>query len=123
MDYVNRQPLAPLLTCLGDGHEGIWNIIGQLNPKHWRREILDWYHLIENLHKVGGCLKRLAVAREFLWQGPADETINLFKSCRRQPAKNFCIYLQMHRQRKRELPMVIKRKRLFDWFKSCRISR
>lgn len=99
IDYVNRQPLAPLLTCLGDGHEGIWNIIGQLNPQQRRREILDWYHLIENLHKVGGSLKRLAVAREFLWEGRVDETINLFKSCRRQPAKNFCIYLQKHRHR------------------------
>ncbi|WP_375293886.1 hypothetical protein [Oscillatoria sp. HE19RPO] len=33
INYVNRQPLNPLLTCLGDGHDGIWNIIAQINPK------------------------------------------------------------------------------------------
>ena len=58
INYINHQPLALLLTCLGDGHEGIWNIISHLNPGKNRRKILDWYHLIENLYKVGGPLKQ-----------------------------------------------------------------
>lgn len=99
IDYVNRQPLASILTCLGDGHDGIWNIISQLNPHQKRREILDWYHLVENLYKVGGSLKKLALAKELLWQGRVNEVINLFNSSRRQQAKNFCLYLQKHRRR------------------------
>lgn len=99
IDYVNRQPLAKILTCLGDGHEGIWNIISLLNPHQKRREILDWYHLVENLHKIGGSLKKLAKAKNLLWQGRVDETINLFNSYRRKQATNFCRYLQQHRHR------------------------
>jgi len=26
-DWVNRQPLASVVTCLGDGHAGIWNLM------------------------------------------------------------------------------------------------
>ena len=25
-DWVNEQKLAPMITCLGDGHDGVWNI-------------------------------------------------------------------------------------------------
>lgn len=54
IDLVKSQPLASPLTCIGDGHDGIWNIIKELAPTDQRREILDWYHLTENLYKVGG---------------------------------------------------------------------
>ncbi len=63
VERVNAQPLAKPLTCLGDGHDGIWNLITQLAPEGERRDILDWFHLMENLEKVGGSLKRLAQAR------------------------------------------------------------
>lgn len=99
IDYVNQQPLAEVLTCLGDGHDGIWNLIGQLNPGKKRREILDWYHLIENLYKVGGSLKRLAQAKELLWRGNIDKTLKLFQTMLRKQAQNFCAYLQKHRHR------------------------
>ena len=99
IDYVNDQPLAELLTCLGDGHDGIWNIIGQLNPAQKRREILDWYHLVENLYKVGGSLKRLVRAKALLWQGRVDKTLELFESSHHKQAQNFCAYLQKHRSR------------------------
>ncbi|WP_445302375.1 MULTISPECIES: hypothetical protein [unclassified Microcoleus] len=94
IDYVNRQPLNSLLACLGDGHDGIWNLIGKFNPDGNRREILDWFHLLENLHKVGGSNKRLAQAKKLLWQGRIDETIKLFELCRRRQAENFCNYLK-----------------------------
>jgi hypothetical protein len=41
---VNTQPLENLLTCLGDGHDGVWNIVGQIATADQRQEILDWYH-------------------------------------------------------------------------------
>jgi hypothetical protein len=78
IDYVNRQPLNSLVTCLGDGHDGIWNQIRKFNADGNRREILDWYHLVENLYKVAGSRKRLSKAKELLWQGRIDETMKLF---------------------------------------------
>jgi len=39
----------------------------RLRP-HRAMEILDWYHLKENLYKVGGSLKRTQ-AEALLWQG------------------------------------------------------
>lgn len=49
IDLVNSQPLTNPLICLGDGHDGIWNLVGELATLETRREILDWYHLRENL--------------------------------------------------------------------------
>ena len=97
--WVNQQPLAPIVTCLGDGHDGVWNMIADIAEPKQRREILDWYHLVENLHKVGGSLKRLRQAESLLWQGHIDETIALFINLKRKPARNFCQYLEKHRHR------------------------
>ena len=88
-----------LLTCLGDGHDGIWKIISQFNLGKNRREILDWYHLIENLYKVGGSLKRLAKAKDILWKGQSGRTIDLFKLSLKKIAPDFCNYLEKHRSR------------------------
>ena len=44
INYANSQPLSELLTYLGDGHDGICNIIVELNLDGAGREILDWYH-------------------------------------------------------------------------------
>ena len=52
LQWINAQPLSTPLTCLGDGHDGIWNIFAQVGYQAQRREILDWYHLVENLGKV-----------------------------------------------------------------------
>jgi len=99
IDWVNDQELAPIVTCLGDGHDGVWNIIKELAPSCERREILDWFHLMENLHKVGGSNQRLFSARSLLWRGKVDETILLFSDCTLKQAENFCIYLNKHRHR------------------------
>lgn len=40
INWVNSQPLASPITCIGDGHDGIWNIISQLGKSTTRREIL-----------------------------------------------------------------------------------
>ncbi|MBH8554323.1 ISKra4 family transposase, partial [Nostocaceae cyanobacterium CENA357] len=86
-------------TCIGDGHDGIWNIVEQLAPNAQRREVLDWFHLIENLHKVGGSLKRLKQAQAFLWKGQVEETKALFAHYKGKHAQNFCRYLDKHRDR------------------------
>ncbi len=98
-DWVNKQELAPIVTCLGDGHDGVWNIFKEVSTSDGRREILDWYHLMENLHKIGGSNQRLFAARSLLWLGKVDETIELFNDCELNPAKNFCTYLEKHRHR------------------------
>ncbi len=99
IEWVKAQPLANPLTCLGDGHDGIWNIIAQLTLPQERREILDWYHLNQNLQKVGGSMKRLQQAETMLWVGKVDETIALFADSKLKQAKNFCQYLEHHRLR------------------------
>lgn len=97
--WVNTQPLANPVACLADGHDGVWNIIQQIATADQRREILDWYHLKENLHKVGGSLKRLNQAEAFLWMGKVDETLKLFEASQKKQAQNFCQYLRKHRHR------------------------
>lgn len=97
--WVERQPLSQNLNCLGDGHDGVWNIIQQIGTKHQRREILDWYHLIENLYKVGGSNQRLKKAKSYLWQGLVDEAIALFDDLKKKQARNFQNYLRKHRFR------------------------
>ena len=99
IDWVNDQQLASTVTCIGDGHDGIWNIINQLVPDIQRRDVLDWFHLMENLHKVGGSLKRLKQAKNLLWKGNVEETIVLFANCKGKQAQNFCRYLDKHRNR------------------------
>jgi hypothetical protein len=96
---ANQQPLAATLTCLGDGHDEVWNIVSGIATPEQRREILDWYHLQENLHKVGGSIKRLRQAEALLWQGKVDEAIELFAQLQGKQAQNFCQYLQKHRHR------------------------
>ncbi|MBC6475707.1 MAG: hypothetical protein GDA48_25275 [Hormoscilla sp. GM102CHS1] len=60
--WSEKQPLDWILTCLGDGHPGIWNVFESLVRKRpiLKREVLDWFHLMENLYKVGGSGQRLA---------------------------------------------------------------
>lgn len=87
------------MTALGNGHDGVWNIVSQMSTSDQRREILDWYHLVENLHKVGGSVRRLNRAEALLWQGKVDEAIALFVGLKRREAKNFYNYLCKHRHR------------------------
>lgn len=99
LNWVNQQPLARTVNCLGDGHDGVWNIIAQIRSKDRRREILDWYHLTENLYKVGGSNQRLRQAKNFLWQGLVNDAIALFDDMKKKQARNFQNYLRKHRLR------------------------
>lgn len=96
-DWVNRQPLGMPLTCLGDGHPGIWNLMASITAQ--RREILDWYHLKENLYKIQGSLNRLERVESHLWKGRVEAAIAEFEGCTATPVENFKAYLQTHRHR------------------------
>ena len=78
VNWGNKQPLASPLVCLGDGHCGIWNIFAQIKDKAQRLEVLDWYHLVENLGKVGGSQQRLDKVESLLWVGDVDGAIAQF---------------------------------------------
>jgi hypothetical protein len=99
IDWVNRQFCNTPIACLGDGHDGVWNIADRIVTPPERLEILDWYHLVENLYKVGGSLRRLRHAKALLWQGKVDEVYALFSKLNTHGAKKFCKYLTKHRHR------------------------
>jgi hypothetical protein len=99
IDWANSEKLLHPMYCIGDGHPGIWNLFQEIGEAQQRQEILDGYHLKENLYKVGGSFKRLKSAENFLWQGKVDEAINLFKDLKKKAFKIFCHYLQTHRCR------------------------
>ncbi|MGB7414448.1 MAG: ISKra4 family transposase, partial [Thermosynechococcaceae cyanobacterium] len=52
--WTQRLVWASVVYCLGDGHCGVWSLFAQMTGISEREEILDWFHLKENLHKVGG---------------------------------------------------------------------
>lgn len=99
IDWMRQQPLSSPISCLGDGHDGVWNLIKPIAAQTQRREILDWYHLMENLEKVGGSKRRLNQARARLWKGDVDATIILLQECKGKQVANFCAYLRKHRPR------------------------
>jgi hypothetical protein len=39
------------------------------------REILDWFHLVEKLYKVGGSIKRVHEGKKLLWQGKVESAV------------------------------------------------
>lgn len=98
-EWVNQQPSSDPLICLGDGHQGIWNIFATIGDLQQRREILDWYHLVENLGKVGGSIKRLNRVEALLWKGKVDQAIKEFSNWKHEKVSNFITYLRQHRHR------------------------
>jgi hypothetical protein len=96
IERIRQQELAEIVSCLGDGHDGIWNLFSQIAPREQRFEILDWYHLVEHLHGVGGSIRRLENAERFLWDGDVASAISLFEGCKFKRAVNFVSYLRKH---------------------------
>ena len=99
VEWVNQQALSSPVTCLGDGHDGIWNLFGDIATCDQRREILDWFHLVENLHKVGVSLQQLAAVEALLWEGNVDGVIEQMKDWENNQVDNFMAYLNKHRHR------------------------
>ena len=98
-DWVNQQPLATCVRCLGDGHDGIWNIVAEIGTSAQRREVLDWYHLMENLAKVDSSSDQLIELKELLWEGKVKAAIAQLEDCCDDHAQQFRSYLQKHQHR------------------------
>jgi hypothetical protein len=77
----------------------VWNLIAEIATSNRRQEVLDWYHLGENLSRVGGSLKRLKKVQGLLRYGLVEEALEKFGQSKRQPVVNFPAYTQKHRQR------------------------
>jgi len=60
---------------------------------------LSWYHLIENLYKVGESFQRIEEVKSFLWMGKVDAAISCFEGWSEPQAENFIIYLNKHKHR------------------------
>jgi hypothetical protein len=99
INFANKQLLDSIFSCLGDGHDGIWNLFGKIGEEPQRLETLDWYHLMENLHGVGGSFNRLECVKELLWKGKVDAAIEEFNGCQTDLALNFVAYLRKHQHR------------------------
>lgn len=99
IEWVRRQLLAAVVTCVGDGHDGVWNIMAHLAPEYQRREILDWYHLVENLYKVEGTKENLARIKSLLWLGDVEEALAELKRLNNYASVKFRAYIRKHRER------------------------
>lgn len=56
------------------------NLFKEIGTTSQRQEILDWYHLKENLYKVGGSRKRIKQAEALLWRGRVED-LKVFLKC------------------------------------------
>lgn len=101
LESVNSQPLAAVVSCIGDGHPGVWKIVAGIRQPSQRREVLDWFHLMENLHKVGGSQQRLKQVRLDLWEGQLEKAKAAFDDWIEPPSTvvNFLKYLAQHQER------------------------
>lgn len=97
--WVNQQPLATPLSCLGDGHDGVWNLFAQIGITTQRREVLDWFHLMENLHKLDLDITQFSQITTWLWQGQVEMLIPYLQQIRPDDTDNFIAYLTKHRTR------------------------
>jgi hypothetical protein len=98
-NWINTQNLARTVYCLGDGHDGVWNLFAQIADSSIRCEILDWYHLKENLYKIQASKKFLEQIETDLWQGFVEEAITKLKKTKYVGVTNFISYLRKHRHR------------------------
>ena len=99
VDWVNRQPLPGMFSCLGDGHNGICNLFADIGNKAQRFETLDWYHLAENLHKTNLNGEQMEEVKNLLWYGDVERVVILLQSWQGIEANNFIAYLHKHRSR------------------------
>lgn len=96
--WSTQQPLSPIFTCVGDGHPGVWKVATPFGGQQVvvRRQVLDWYHLVENLYKVGGSLQRLHRLKSLLWYGQVEAVSQELSRLKRPQAQRFREYLQNH---------------------------
>lgn len=99
VDWVNAQPRAQQFTCIGDGHDGVWNIFSEIGTLQQRLEVLDWYHLMENAHKVQGTAAQLSQIETWLWRGECGKVIKYLRQEQCRGVTGFINYLRHHQTR------------------------
>jgi hypothetical protein len=98
-DWIQMHRLATPVVCWGDGHPGIWNLFDEIATSQQRLEILDWFHLKENLFKVRCSPSHLAQAEADLWHGDSESVITRLSQLKSHRAQTFCRYLRQHQPR------------------------
>lgn len=94
--WVTTLPIASLLYALGDGHCGIWSLFEQMSIPGSIDEILDWFHLKENLYKVGATPEVLETIASTLWEGQVSTAKRMLDDMNTDSAKRFRGYLERH---------------------------
>ena len=85
------------VVCIGDGHESVWNTVAAL-PLRARQEVLDWYHLKENVWKQPWGRARKEHIESLLWSGQMETALQHiagYQRCR----GTLSSYLEKHRRR------------------------
>jgi len=94
--WITTLPLLPVIYLLGDGHCGIWSLFEQMAIDGPTDEILDWYHLKENLYKVEATDERLESLSSQLWEGQLQTVLASLAELANDSAKRFSAYLTAH---------------------------
>ncbi len=115
VNWINSQKLTDPLFCIGDGHDGVWNIMAEISDRDGRIEILDWYHLMENLYKVETGKSQIEQLKAYLWTGQVQAAIDYLVDRKILGGNQFKNYLLKHRDR-------IIDYRYFQWQEICSIG-
>jgi hypothetical protein len=97
---VRGRPGVEEASFIGDGHPGIWNLMRTFRSSQDASlqpgvEILDWYHLKENVHKHRWSKARKERICNLLWQGQVEEVLTREVP----PSHRLHKYLTRHRHR------------------------
>lgn len=94
--WVRTLPLVPVIYLLGDGHPGIWSLFDQMAIDVPTDEVLDWYHLKENLYKVEAADAVLESLSSQLWEGQLQKVVGHLAELDKDSARRFSAYLRTH---------------------------
>ena len=94
--WVTTLPLVPVVYLLGDGHYGIWALFDQMEINVPSDEVLDWYHLKENLYKVEATEEMLETLSSQLWEGRVQPVLTELAQLDNDSARRFSTYLTGH---------------------------
>ncbi len=94
--WVTTLPLLPVIYLLGDGHCGIWSLFDQMEIDVPTDEVLDWYHLKENLYKVEATETVLESLSSQLWEGQLQKALGCLATLNNDSARRFSAYLNTH---------------------------
>lgn len=94
--WVKTLPLASTVYLLDDRRRGIWSLFAQMAFSGLTDEILDGYHLKENLYKVEAPQEVIAIFSAHLWEGQWQAALTQLTELNNDSAKRFSAYLSAH---------------------------